>query len=86
MAKDSIVIEPEDGVFLFPSENLFKHLLGIDKVDLNAVSATIATEIIGQSIDMPHHEMIMRSIRTHIEKWINKNQNYGEEEEFNKAA
>ena len=69
MAKDSIVIEPEDGKFLFPSEEMFKHLLGIDDVDLNAVSATIATEVIGQSIDRPHHEMIMRSIRRHIEIW-----------------
>ncbi|MBS7671630.1 DNA cytosine methyltransferase [Croceicoccus gelatinilyticus] len=69
MAKDSIVIEPEDGKFLFPSEALFKHLLGIDDVDLNAVSATIATEIIGQSIDRPHHEMIMRSVRRHIAAW-----------------
>lgn len=69
MAKDSIVIEPEEGVFLFPSEDLFKHLLGIDEVDLNAVSATIATEIIGQSIDRPHHEMILRSIQRHILAW-----------------
>ncbi len=70
MAKDSIVIEPEEGKFLFPSEALFKHLLGIDAVDLNAVSATIATEVIGQSIDRPHHEMVMRSIQRHIQLWV----------------
>lgn len=69
MAKDSIVIEPEDDRFLFPSERLLKRFLGIEEVDLNAVSATIASEIIGQSIDRPHHEMIMRCIRRHIAAW-----------------
>lgn len=69
MAKDSIVIEPEPGRYLFPSEDLLKHLLGIDEVDLNAVSATIATEVIGQSIDRPHHEMVMRSVEAHITSW-----------------
>jgi DNA (cytosine-5)-methyltransferase 1 len=69
MAKDSIVLEPEPGKYLFPSEALFKRLLGIDNVDLNSVSSTIATEIIGQSIDKPHHEMIMRSISRHIDSW-----------------
>src|SRR5690606_38796152 len=69
MAKDSIVLEPTDGTFLFPSEDLLKHLLGIGEVDLNAVSATIATEVIGQSIDRPHHEMVMRAIRRHIFAW-----------------
>ena len=69
MAKDSVVIEPEEDKFLFPSEELFKHLLGIEDVNLNAVSTTIATEVIGQSIDRHHHAMVMRSVRKHIAEW-----------------
>lgn len=69
MAKDSIVIEPEDDVFLWPTENQLKRFLGIEDVDMNAVSATIASEIIGQSIDQPHHASILRSIKAHINAW-----------------
>ena len=69
MAKDSIVIEPEDGKFLFPTETLLKRFLGIEKVDLSTVSATLASEIIGQSIDRPHHAMVLRAIRDHIARW-----------------
>lgn len=69
MAKDSIVLEPEDGRFLFPTERLLKRFLGIEDVDLNSVSETLASEIIGQSIDRPHHEMILRCIKRHIEAW-----------------
>ena len=69
MAKDSVVVEPRDGVFLFPGEGMLKAFLGIESVDLNAVSATIASEIIGQSIDRPHHASILRSLRAHISAW-----------------
>lgn len=69
MAKDSIVIEPEDGVFLWPTENQLKRFLGIEDVDLNAVSATLASEIIGQSIDRPHHASVLRSVKSHIDAW-----------------
>lgn len=69
MAKDSIVIEPVEDRFLFPTEELLQRFLGIENVDLNAVSQTLATEIIGQSIDAPHHAMVMRAIRAHIECW-----------------
>lgn len=66
MAKDSIIIEPEEDVFLWPTEKQLKRFLGIEKTDLSAVSATIASEIIGQSIDRPHHASILRSIKKHI--------------------
>ena len=68
MAKDSIVIEPSDGVFLWPTENQLKRFLGIEDVDLHAVSATTASEIIGQSIDQPHHAAVLRSVRRHISR------------------
>lgn len=74
MAKDSLVIEPEEGKYLFPNEALLKHVLGIDDVDLSAVSETIASEIIGQSIDMPHHQMVLRSVRRHIADWRSRAQ------------
>ncbi|MFZ3481992.1 DNA cytosine methyltransferase [Sphingomonas sp. 3-13AW] len=66
MAKDSIVIEPQDGVFLWPTEDQLKRFLGIEDVDLEAVSSTLASEIIGQSIDRPHHASILRSLKAHI--------------------
>jgi DNA (cytosine-5)-methyltransferase 1 len=69
MAKDSVVIEPTDGAFLFPTENLLKRFLGIEDVDLSTVSKTLATEIIGQSIDRPHHSVILAAIRDHIAQW-----------------
>lgn len=69
MAKDSIVIEPEDGVFLWPTENQLKRFLGIESVDMNSVSTTIASEVIGQSIDRPHHASILRAIKKHIESY-----------------
>lgn len=69
MAKDSIVIEPVEDQFLFPSEDLLKSFLGIERTDLNSVSATIASEIIGQSIDGPHHASIIRAIDRHVAAW-----------------
>jgi len=69
MAKDSIVLEPVEDRFLFPTEDLLKRFLGIEDVDLGAVSQTLATEIIGQSIDAPHHASVMRAVRRHIAEW-----------------
>lgn len=69
MAKDSIVIEPKENVFLFPTEGLLKSFLGIEAVDLNTVSATTASEIIGQSIDRSHHAMVLNAIARHVETW-----------------
>lgn len=66
MAKDSVVIEPEPGRFLFPTEAQLKRFLGIECVDLSAVSETLASEIIGQSIDRPHHGSVLRAVRAHI--------------------
>lgn len=84
MAKDSIVIEPEDGVFLWPTEDQLKRFLGIEKTDMNAVSATIASEVIGQSIDRPHHASILRSVKAHIAAYRASLLNVTEEEK--KAA
>lgn len=69
MAKDSIVIEPAEDVFLFPTETLLKRFLGVEGVDLSTVSETLAVEIIGQSIDGPHHASVMRAVREHVTAW-----------------
>ena len=71
MAKDSVVIETEPGTFLWPSENLIKHLMGLNSAKLNSVSKTIASEIIGQSIDAFHHGSVLRAIKSHIASFIN---------------
>ena len=72
MCKDSLVFEPEDGVFLWPTEEVLKTALGIENVDLNAVAKGIATEVIGQSIEGSHHRSIMRAVRAHISEWCAK--------------
>jgi DNA (cytosine-5)-methyltransferase 1 len=72
MAKDSVVVEPVPDVFKFPSEALLARLLGIDNIDLNTVSSTLASEIIGQSIDISHHGSILRAVRQHINAWLSK--------------
>lgn len=69
MCKDSVVIEPDPDRFLFPDEALLKRFLGLDKVDLSAVSETLASEIIGQSIDRPHHAAVLQAIKDHIDAW-----------------
>lgn len=66
MAKDSIIIDPKDGVFLWPTEAQMKRFLGIEDVHLEAVSSTIAYDIIGQSVDRPHHASVLRSVKSHI--------------------
>ncbi len=70
MCKDSLVVEPEDGKFLWPSQELLLRLMGIESMDLNCVSKTIASEIIGQSIDVVHHAAILAPITKHIDTWL----------------
>lgn len=69
MCKDSVVISPEEDRFLFPDETLLKLFLGIEDVDLSAVSETLASEIIGQSIDRPHHAVVLQAVKDHIDTW-----------------
>jgi len=65
-AKDSIFIFDEiRGNYYFPSNELLAELMGIE-MNFNAVSKTIESEIIGQSIDISTHESILNSIKEHI--------------------
>lgn len=64
--KDAIYIE-KDGKYYFPSEELLKALNTIPgDFNMNSVSSTIASEIIGQSIDFNMHHALSMSIKDHI--------------------
>lgn len=66
-AKDSVYIKTENGQFLFPTEELLRDLNGFPSdINLNSVSSTIASEIIGQSIDYPMHHELVRRLKSHI--------------------
>jgi len=81
-AKASVYIKTDDGRFLLPSENLLKFMSGIpDDFSLEAVGSSIASEIIGQSIDYAMHDGLIKAIASHVEintcssKTIVKNNN-----------
>lgn len=66
-AKDSVFIYDDDRKqAFFPSNRLMAEMMGIECVDFSAVSSTIESEIIGQSIEVPLHEAILRSVKAHI--------------------
>lgn len=68
MAKDSCFVVDEDGVILFPRVKALQYFMGIDEgINLEGVSDTIASEIIGQSIDVPLHEAWTSAVQEHIE-------------------
>jgi DNA (cytosine-5)-methyltransferase 1 len=74
MAKDSVVIVDENRLY-WPTEALMKFLMGIDdNFNVNSSSQTIASEIIGQSVDMKLHDMIIRCVKRHITAFFNVNQ------------
>jgi DNA (cytosine-5)-methyltransferase 1 len=66
-AKDSIYIEVGDGRYLLPSLDLLKYLNGLPSdFNLDCVGAEVAGEIVGQSIDYPMHEQLVRTLHQHI--------------------
>lgn len=66
LAKDTCVISVDDKMY-FPSEQLTKKLMGIgEDFTLENCSTTIASEIIGQSVDMGSHLPVIRSVKKHI--------------------
>jgi DNA (cytosine-5)-methyltransferase 1 len=65
-AKDSVVIRDGDRL-LFPTVELMQKLMQIpDRFSTEAVSTTIASEIIGQSVDYGMHRMIIGKVVEHI--------------------
>ena len=67
-AKDSIFLYDElSERYYFTSNRLLSELMGIE-MNFDAVSGTIESEIIGQSVEVPLHEELLKSIRTHLDK------------------
>ena len=67
MAKDSLYIKHDDRI-LFPNEKILRILSGFpDSIHLDNVGETIASEIIGQSIDYPMHHRIIENIFEHVQ-------------------
>ncbi|MCG9576080.1 DNA cytosine methyltransferase [Vibrio tubiashii] len=72
MAKDSIVCETPDGRFLWLTEEQERMLMSVpESFSLANTSKTIASEILGQAVDVSVYEKLIRSVRTHIELFIN---------------
>lgn len=68
--KDSVYINT-NGRFYMPSNEMLMSLMGfVEGFDLTAFSAEDATEIIGQSIDVPMHRSLCREIKQHILDYI----------------
>jgi DNA (cytosine-5)-methyltransferase 1 len=66
-AKDSVYIDTGDGRYLLPSLRLLRFLNGIpEDLHLDNVSAELACEIVGQSIEYPMHKQLMRALYAHI--------------------
>lgn len=66
-AKDSVYIQHE-GRFYLPNVELLSKLQGIpDDFNYSSVGETIASEIIGQSIDYTMHERLAQSVYNHIQ-------------------
>lgn len=69
-AKDSVVIYDQDRLF-WPTEALMKELMGIcEGFSLENCATAIASEIIGQSVDMPLHDMVVRSMTRHVQAFF----------------
>lgn len=69
-AKDSVVIQTDDGRLLFPDLKLMQDLMKIPETfTTNVNSMTIGSEIIGQSVDFVMHSRIIKSVKAHIESF-----------------
>lgn len=67
MAKDSVFAVDKDNQIWFPKLEALKYFMGIDEgFKTETVSNTIATEIVGQSVEVPLHLAIVKSIKEHI--------------------
>jgi len=66
MAKDSVAIIDNNKIY-WPTEALMRRLMTIgESFSLENCSTTIASEIIGQSVDVKLHDMVVRSIKRHL--------------------
>lgn len=71
MCKDSVVIKADGDQLLFPDEQLLKELMCIpNEFNLDVVSTTLSSEIIGQAVDYTLYQKIMLKIKAHIELFM----------------
>jgi DNA (cytosine-5)-methyltransferase 1 len=68
MCKDSVIIVDDvRDVIYFPNEELISKLMGISKeFNLGICSKSISNEVLGQSVEIPLHSAILKSIKEHI--------------------
>lgn len=67
MAKDSVYAIDKEGAVWFPKIEALKSFMQIDtEFNLDAVGETLASEIIGQSVEVPMHEAWTQSVAEHI--------------------
>lgn len=69
MAKDSVAIldEKRDNRYFIPSPKMMARLMGIPKsIDFRNTTKTIESEVIGQSIEYPMHDQIIKKLKEHI--------------------
>jgi len=61
----------DDGRYFMPEPNILSKIMGIrDSFNMSMFSKEIQTELIGQSVDIPMHQAIGRSIKAHIDSFI----------------
>ncbi|MEZ9709176.1 DNA cytosine methyltransferase [Vibrio breoganii] len=76
MAKDSCVIKTDDNRILFPDEQLMRDLMGVpEDFNTTCVGSVIASEILGQGVDMPLYEKLMQNVKEHVMRFLNANTN-----------
>lgn len=73
MAKDTVTFEHE-GRHYFPTNEMMAELMGIDN-SFEAVSKTIESEQIGQSVEVPLSRAIMCSIKNHLNAFFGGDSN-----------
>jgi hypothetical protein len=68
--KDSLYFTDDAGRILFPTVSALKTLHGFgEELNLGAVSSEVATEQIGQGIDLALHQRAAEQLHKHI--WLN---------------
>lgn len=62
-----------DGEYFMPDNDILKMLMGISPdFNINFLSKDLGSEIIGQSIEVPMHCAVIRSIKEHLNKYLDK--------------
>jgi len=65
MTKDSVYFKVGDDIYM-PSVEQLAEMMSITNMDLSIFSDELKTEIIGQSVDLDMHDLLMQSVTEHI--------------------